>query len=155
MCAESRQRRAVRAGGSFPEGSRHGPVVTVERTHPLQWLWEPLEGDPGFILSPMFGGKAVYLDGRLVLFFISKDEPWRGMLVCTDRCHHEALRRDFPVLAPHEVLPKWLCIPEKADCFESVAAQIVELASRRDPRIGVLAKPKKPAPGPRNTPSKR
>lgn len=88
----------------------------------------------------MFGGRAVYLDGRLVLFFIAKEEPWRGMLVCTDRCHHGALKMEFPALAPHGVLPKWLYLPEKADEFEKSAAQLVELARQRDPRIGVLAK---------------
>jgi hypothetical protein len=128
----------------------------VAKSHPLQWLWEPLEEDPGFILSPMFGGRAVYLDGRLVLFFIAKEEPWRGMLVCTDRCHHGALKMEFPVLAPHGVLPKWLYLPEKADEFEKSAAQLVELARQRDPRIGVLAKAKKKlAPCLRNTPGKK
>lgn len=111
--------------------------------HPFQWLWEPIEDDPGFVLSPMFGGRAVYLDGRLVLFFIAKEEPWRGMLVCTDRSHHAALREEFPALAPHAVLPKWLHLAESAEDFDGMAGRIVELAARRDPRIGVLAKAKK------------
>ncbi len=111
--------------------------------HPHHWVWEPLESDPGFILKPMFGGQSVYLDGNLMLYFAAKKEPWRGMLVCTDRVHHATLQRDFPELAPHPVLPKWLYLPEASDSFERTAARLVALARQRDPRIGVAPKPKK------------
>ena len=105
--------------------------------HPFQWLWEPLEADPTFVLRPMFGGCAAYLDGRLMLYFTAKEEPWRGVLVCTERRHQESLGRDFAGLAPHPILPKWLYLPENADRFESQAERIVALAKRRDPRIGI------------------
>jgi hypothetical protein len=105
--------------------------------HPHQWIWEPLLAEPTFLLRPMFGGKSAYLDGRLLLFFAAKTEPWRGMLVCTERAHHESLRADFPALAPHPVLPKWLYLPETADDFERTAEKLVALARRRDPRIGI------------------
>jgi hypothetical protein len=105
----------------------------ARRVHPHAWLWEPLETDPTFVLAAMFGTKAVYLDGRLVLCFSPREEPWRGILVCTERGNHASL---------HPILPKWLYLPESADDFEGVAAQLVELARVRDPRIGV-------APGPR------
>lgn len=111
--------------------------------HPYEWLWEPLESETSFVLRPMFGAKAAYLDGRLVLCFMAKGEPWRGVLICTDRSHHESLREEFPALAPHSVLPKWLYLPEAADGFERDAERIVELTLRRDERIGVLAKPKR------------
>lgn len=91
----------------------------------------------------MFGGRTVYLDGLLMLFFVAKEDPWRGMLVCTDRGHHAALMEEFPVLAPHPVLPKWLYLPESEDSFENVAGRLVTLAKQRDPRIGVPAKAKK------------
>lgn len=111
--------------------------------HPHHWLWEALEGDPGFVLKPMFGGKSLYLDGNLMLYFSAKEEPWRGMLVCTEREHHPALQKEFPTLVPHSVLPKWLYLSEDSDNFERAAVQLVTLARCRDPRIGVVPKPKK------------
>lgn len=105
--------------------------------HPYEWLWEPVENDPGFVLRPMFGGKSLYLDGKLMLYFAAKDEPWRGLLVCTDRTQHAALIADFPDLVSHPILPKWLYLPESAETFERQATRLVALARRRDARIGV------------------
>ena len=121
----------------------------VIKPHRYEWLWEPLETDPGFELRAMFGAKTVYLDGKLMCAFMAKEEPWRGLLVCTERAHHAALMADFPKLVPHSVLPKWLYLPESADSFERTAAKLVELARRRDPRIGVMPQPKKRQPSPK------
>lgn len=118
-------------------------IAIAKRVHPHAWHWEPLESDATFVLSAMFGTKGVYLDGRLVLCFSAKGEPWRGVLVCTERENHESLRVSFPSLAPHPILPKWLYLPESADDFERVAEQLVRLARERDPRIGVVPKPKR------------
>jgi hypothetical protein len=106
-----------------------------------------MQEEPSFVLRPMFGGKSAYLEGKLVLYFAAKAEPWRGVLVCTDRTHHESLRAAFPELAPHPVLPKWLYLPETADNFERTARALVTLARQRDPRIGVTphAPRKRPA----------
>ena len=106
-------------------------------SHRYAWLWEPLESDATFELRAMFGAKAVYLDGRMQLCFFAKEEPWRGVLVCTDRAFHDSLRAEFPVLSPHPVLPKWLYLPEEADDFERVGQRLAALAQRRDSRIGV------------------
>jgi hypothetical protein len=111
----------------------------IRRVHPHAWLWESLESDPGFVLGSMFGTKVAYLDGKLALCFATKVEPWHGILVCTERAHHESLMASFPILAPHPVLGKWLYLSEDADAFEAVGGQLVELARRRDPRIGVVA----------------
>lgn len=119
----------------------------VQRVHPHQWLWEPLEDDPTFVLRSMFGAKAAYLAGKLVLCFCAGEEPWRGVLVCTERAHHPALLAEFPELAAHPILPKWLYLPEAADQFERTGARLVSLALRRDPRIGVIPQPKKPRSG--------
>jgi hypothetical protein len=111
--------------------------------HPYAWLWEPLEEEASFVLGAMFGTKVAYLDGKLVLCFAAKREPWRGVLVCTDRKDQPSLMAQFPVLSPHPILGKWLYLPETEDPFERVAANLVELARRRDPRIGVAARPKR------------
>jgi len=120
-----------------------GPLGATRRLHPYQWLWEPLEDDPTFVLRPMFGGKAVYLDGRLTLYFTAGAEPWRGVLVCTERVHHASLLAEFPELAPHPILPKWLYLPETASHFESAGERLVALGRRHDPRLGIEPKKKR------------
>jgi hypothetical protein len=117
--------------------------VRAKVVHPYAWLWEPLEPDTSFVLRQMFSAKAAYLGGKLVLCFTAKSEPWRGVLVCTDRPHHESLRAEFPVLSPHRILPKWLYLPESAESFENDAERIVRLVLKRDVRIGVLPKPRR------------
>ncbi len=116
------------------DGSREAPA---RPTHRYAWLWEPLEEDASFELKPMFGSKAVRLDGKQYFCFFAKVEPWRGVLVCTDRAHHESLRAEFPALKPHKVLAKWLYLREASEDFERVAQRLVALALRRDPRLGV------------------
>jgi hypothetical protein len=122
---------------------RASETTALRRPHRHEWIWEPLAEDPGFVLRSMFGSKVVYLDGRLVLGFCTGEEPWRGVLVCTDRERQAALRRDIPALTPHPILPKWLYLPESHDDFESIAAALVGLARRRDPRLGVSPRPRK------------
>ena len=111
----------------------------LRQPHRHEWLWEALEADATFVLRSMFGAKAAYLDGKLMLCFCAGEEPWRGVLVCTDRVHHPALQAEFPALTPHQILPKWLYLPESADCFEPVATRLVNLARRRDPRLARIS----------------
>jgi len=115
----------------------------MRRVHAHAWIWETLEEDPTFVLRTMFGIKVVYLDGKLVLGFAASEDPWRGILVATEKETHGALIAEFPSLAPHAVLPKWLYLPETADDFEQVAQRLVALAANRDLRIGVVPKPRK------------
>lgn len=115
---------------------------TARIVHRHAWLWEPLEADPTFVLRTMFGAKAVYLDGKLMLCFCAGEEPWSGVLVCTSREHHAALRAEFAALAPHPILPKWLYLPESSDTFEAVAPRLVALSRRRDARVGVVPQAK-------------
>jgi hypothetical protein len=122
---------------------RQFPKIRVKAEHPYAWLWEPLETESSFELRTMFGAKAVYLGGKLQLCFTAKEEPWRGVLVCTDKTHHPSMTEQFPVLRPHPVLPKWLYLSESIETFESVARQLVALVRKRDGRIGVIAKPKR------------
>lgn len=125
--------------------SRRDAIGRARPVHRHAWLWEPLELDPTFVLRAMFGTKAAYLDGRLTLCFCTSEEPWRGVLVATDHAHQASLRAEFPDLVPHPILPKWLYLPEVSDDFERVAQRLVRLVRARDPRIGVLPKPRKPS----------
>jgi hypothetical protein len=128
--------------------SRHEAIGRAKPVHRHAWLWEPLESDPTFVLRSMFGTKAVYLEGRLTFCFSTGEEPWRGVLVATDHVHQPSLRAEFPDLTPHPILPKWLYLAEVADEFERVAQKLVRLARSRDPRIGVVPKPRKKAKKP-------
>ena len=121
----------------------------VRQPHRYEWLWEPLEVDATFVLRSMFGAKAAYLDGQLMLCFCASEEPWRGVLACTSREHHPALLAEFPMLTPHPILPKWLYLPETSERFETVAVKLVALVRRRDPRLGVTPKPRKRRARPR------
>lgn len=112
--------------------------------HPHAWIWEPLETEPSFLLRPMFGMRALYLDGKLMLCFATKSEPWRGLLIATDREQHTSFLADFPSLLPHPILPKWLYLSESTEAFDSTAQQLLSLLKNRDPRIGVLPEVKKP-----------
>ncbi|MBX3434611.1 MAG: hypothetical protein KF847_14930 [Pirellulales bacterium] len=117
--------------------------MRIKVVHPYAWLWEPLASDASFELRAMFGAKAVYLKGRLTFCFMAKAEPWRGVLVATDRDRHASLMADFPALSPHPVLRKWLYLPESSEAFEPVAEDLVRLARQYDSRIGVDPRPKK------------
>jgi hypothetical protein len=117
--------------------------ITAVKSHPLDWLLEPLEGEPGYLRKKMFGAEAVYLNGRLVLAIWAGEEPWNGLLIATSREHHEALQTSWPRLAPHSVLGKWLYISQNDAAFESSASALVRSICKGDPRIGVEPRPKK------------
>lgn len=121
------------------------------KSHPYGWAVEPLADKAAFVARPMFGAMGCYYNGLLMLVLTAREEPWRGILVATERDQHAALLADFPHLAPHEILPKWLYLPETNDLFEATAARLVELILDGDPRIGVVPKKKKKK---RKSPSK-
>jgi len=125
---------------------REPPDLRVKAIHPLAWVIEPLAGEASLVVRAMFGGKAVYVRGRFVLYLAAKEEPWRGVLVPTEREHHAALIADRPALRPHEILPKWLYLPEAAPTFERDAAWLVARVRAGDGRVGIEpggAKPKR------------
>lgn len=106
-------------------------------TNSLLWLFEPLEEDTRFIRQKFFFLDAAYLDGRLHLALVDREEPWSGLMVCTSREHHASLQADFPQLTPHAVLGKWLYLSQLHPDFESVVPELVALARKRDLRLGV------------------
>ena len=122
---------------------RKAPTGGINVPHRHAWLWEPLEANSSFVLRPMFGTKAVYLDGKMFFGFCTNAEPWRGILVCTSREHHASLMAEFLGLKPHAVLGKWLYLSERLENFESTAERLIRLAQRRDPGLGIIPAPKK------------
>jgi hypothetical protein len=112
-------------------------VKKKKKANSLLWLFEPLESDPVYVCQKFFSFDAAYLDGRLYLALVDRQEPWSGMMVCTWREHHATLLAEFPQLTSHPVLGKWLYLPQTHPEFESVAPELVALAGRRDPRLGI------------------
>lgn len=115
----------------------------LQREHPLEWLVEPVQEDPTFVLKSWFGGRSIMLRGKHQLFLTTQGEPWQGVLVCTFHEHQPSLRAEFPSLQPHPVLGKWLYLPETAETFERDARRLVLLARSADPRLGVAPSPRK------------
>ncbi len=109
----------------------------------LLWIFEALEDDPRFVQRKLFSFDAAYLDGRLYLAVAEGRDPWNGLLVCTSREHHANIRNDYPQLVPHKVLGKWLHLPLSHPEFETIALDLVVMARKRDPRLGVESQPRK------------
>jgi len=113
------------------------------RSHPFQWVAEPLAEEPSYIERAMFGCKGCYLHGRLVLVLAARgNKPWNGLLLPTERKHQPTLRRDHRNLVIHPVLKKWLYLPESNENFEESAKAIVDAILANDPRMGVEPKTK-------------
>jgi len=115
----------------------------VKREHPLEWLTEPVQADPTFVLKSWFGGRSIMLRGKHQLFLTTQGEPWQGVLVCTFHEHQPSLLAEFPALRQHPILKKWLYLPEAAETFERDAQRLVQLARAGDPRLGVEPSPRK------------
>ncbi|MEW6441961.1 MAG: hypothetical protein AB1640_13580 [bacterium] len=119
--------------------------------HSLRWVVEPIIEEPSYLEKSMFGCRACYLFGRLVLVLADRGEPWQGLLVPTDRGSHDSLLQEYPELVVHPVLGKWLYLPERIEDFEGAASRLVERIALDDPRFGVV--PGAGRRGKRNTPS--
>jgi hypothetical protein len=119
------------------------PDMRVFKPHPLGWVVESLREEPSYLEKAMFGARGCYLHGRLVLVLAARKEPWKGLLVPTEKKHHKSLQGELPDLEVHTILGKWLYLSEEAENFEETASRLVDLITEQDPRIGVLPKPRK------------
>lgn len=115
----------------------------AKKTHPLDWLFEPFEGQSTYLRRKMFGCEAAYLNGRLMLVLAVGEEPWNGVLVATDRQFHPSLQNQWCQLRSHPVLGKWLYLSQTDPEFERIATSLVSSILERDVRIGVEPKPRK------------
>jgi hypothetical protein len=92
----------------------------------------------------MFGCIAYYDDARLVWVSAARRDPWRGILVPTERECHAALRARVPALRPHPVLGKWLYLSARLAAFESAALAVAALVADGDPLVGVMPVARRP-----------
>jgi hypothetical protein len=113
-----------------------------------EWMLGLLENHPSFFTRRMFGGLAVYLFGRMMLVLVEPTRSgrwkWHGVLICTQHVRQAAIIAEFPQLAPHDVLKKWLYIDSRHEDFEPVMEGVARAVARGDPRFGIRARSSKP-----------
>ena len=112
------------------------------RTFDNEWILEAFAGRRSFFTRRMFGGLAAYLHERQMLVLVEPTRTgrwkWHGVLICTERAHHESICRQFPVLTPHDVLGKWLFIDSTHPAFEPTMAEVASCMARNDGRFGIV-----------------
>ncbi len=127
--------------------------------HRFRSLVDPLQDDPSFVSKPMFGCVAIYYRGLLTVLLADRADPWKGLIVLTEREHQESLLADVPALRVHPVLPKWLYVPYGSRGFAAASSEIIRRVADGDARIGVEpAPPRLPRlrrPGEKATPRRK
>lgn len=111
------------------------------------------EGD--LLHKHMFGGRAFYYDGKMVLVIMASPgersyknktfpfDIWNGLLFPTEREVHGTIMSRYPMLVEHPVLPKWLYMPFDTEDFDELAVQILKEIRLPRPEWGIWPKPKK------------
>ena len=117
------------------------------KTFDNEWIVQAFEDHSSFFTKGMFGGLAVYLFGRLMMLLVEPTRTgrwqWHGVLICTERAHHPAIIEEFPHLAPHTVLKKWLYIDSQHAHFQPTLERVADAIARDDPRFGIHPRPRK------------
>jgi hypothetical protein len=112
-----------------------------------EWIFQVFEDHPSFFTKRMFGGLAAYLFGRMVMVLVEPTRTgrwkWHGVLICTEHAQQPAIIKEFPQLAPHDILKKWLYIDSRHEDFESTMESVAKAIAQDDQRFGVLAHPRK------------
>jgi hypothetical protein len=118
------------------------------RTFDHEWILEAFDNHPTFLAQRMFGGLAVYLFERQMLLLVEPTKTgrwkWHGVLICTDHDRQASIRAEFPALAPHAVLRKWLFLDSSHDAFDATMKGVVQHLALNDPRFGIVPKALKP-----------
>jgi len=124
-------------------------TVAPLKTFDHEWILDAFAGRQSFFTKRMFGGLAAYLHERQMLVLVQPTRTgrwkWHGVLVCTGHEHHASIQNDFPALAPHAVLRKWLYIDSAHAEFESTMEAVARRMARNDRRFGIVpgARPKR------------
>jgi hypothetical protein len=112
------------------------------KTFEHEWILDAFAEHRTFFTKSMFGGLAVYLFERQMLVLVEPTKSgrwkWHGVLICTGYEHHASIQAEFPALAPHDILRKWLFIDSTHDEFESTMEAVAKRMARDDPRFGIL-----------------
>jgi hypothetical protein len=124
------------------------------RTFDNEWIFEVFEDHRSFSTKRMFGGLAVYLFGRMMMVLVEPARTgrwkWHGVLICTEHVQQPAIIEEFPALAPHNVLRKWLYIDSRHEDFELTMERIAKAIARGDQRFGIRPHARKESAGSRS-----
>ena len=112
---------------------------------PYPFILEYLNG-VDITVKPMFGGYAVYSDGKLQLFLLrragkpnyEKGLTENGIYAAGTADHIDSLRSEFPD-AEFQLLKGgkvWIFFAESSEMFEPYTAAACEMIAARDPRLG-------------------
>ena len=111
------------------------------KTFQHEWIFHEFEDQPSFFTRRMFGGLAAYLFGRQMMLLVEPTKSgrwhWHGVLICTDFAQQPAIIEEFPRLAPHEILKKWLYIESRSEDFEPTMEGVAKAMARNDLRFGI------------------
>jgi hypothetical protein len=117
------------------------------KTFDSEWIFQVFERQPSFFTRKMFGGLAAYLFGRQMMVLVEPTKTgrwkWHGVLVCTEHVHQPAILQEFPQLAPHDILKKWLYIDSRHEDFERTMERVAQAIKRDDQRFGIHPPSKK------------
>jgi hypothetical protein len=111
-----------------------------------EWICQGFQDHASFFTKRMFGGLAVYLFGRLMMILVEPTKTgrwtWHGVLICTEHAHQRAIIEEFPQLAPHDVLKKWLYLDSRHEDFEPTMERVAGAIARDDQRFGIHPHPR-------------
>ena len=111
------------------------------KTFDNEWIFQSFEDHPSFNTKRMFSGLAAYLFGRQMMVLVEPTRTgrwkWHGVLICTEHEHQAAIIAEFPQLAAHDILKKWLYIDSQHDDFEPTMKRVVKAIARNDQRFGI------------------
>ena len=121
-----------------------------------EWIFQAFEDHPSYFTKRMFGGLATYVFGRMMMVLVEPTKTgrwkWHGVLICTEHVQRLAILEEFPALAPHSILKKWLYIDSRHEAFEPTMEGVAKAIARGDHRFGIHPRPRKKSEG---SPSRR
>ncbi len=112
----------------------------MKKAPPFDFLLDYLPAS--IIVKPAVGMFYIYFDRKIVLIFrkTAENPQHNGIWISTLREHHNGLKKELPGIDHFELDEgfdtTWLLLSDKHDDFESIAIQLCELVSQKDPRIG-------------------
>lgn len=129
------------------------------RTFDNEWIFRVFEDHPSFFTKRMFSGLAVYMFGRMMMVLVEPSRSgrwnWHGVLICTEYAQQAAIINEFPQLAPHDILKKWLYIDSRHEDFEPTMESVAKAMALDDQRFGIRPHPRKEKVGSRSRPQQR
>jgi hypothetical protein len=134
--------------------------VPIKKKAPFAFALEELDALSPMI-KPMFGGFAVYIDEKLVLFLYDQEKwtDFQGVSLATAPEHYRSLAQEFS--STQEAEPQkigkhpWLLIQASAVDFEEQVLKACEMILNGDPRIGRAPEAKKLRPSKKETSRKK